>query len=59
MLSPTVDLTTSPATLDSWGTARYGTRCDNSFETYMWGVSASPDGSYFAVATTGASRQLE
>lgn len=49
-----VDLTTPTATLDSWSTGRYGTSCHNSFETYMWGVSASPDGSYFTVGTTGA-----
>ena len=49
-----VDLTTPVATLDPWATSRYGTACSRSFETYMWGVTASPDGSYFAVGTTGA-----
>lgn len=49
-----IDLTTPTATLDSWATERYGTRCSRSFETYMWGVSTSPDGEYFAIGTTGA-----
>lgn len=49
-----IDLAGPVATLDPWATGRYGTSCNRSFETYMWGVTASPDGSYFAVGTTGA-----
>jgi hypothetical protein len=49
-----VDLTGPTATLDSWHTTRYSTTCSRSFETYMWGLDASPDGKYFAIGTTGA-----
>lgn len=49
-----IDLTGPVATVDSWATARYSTGCHSSFETYMWGLDASPDGTYFAIGTTGA-----
>lgn len=49
-----IDLTGPTATLSSWHTARYATRCHRSFETYMWGIDGSPDGTYFAIGTTGA-----
>lgn len=49
-----IDLTGATATLDSWATSRYGTSCHRKFTTYMWGLDGSPDGSYFAIGTTGA-----
>ncbi len=44
----------APATLATWSTSRYSTSCSGSFDSYMRDVSIAPDGSYFAVATTGA-----
>lgn len=49
-----VDLSGGAAALDSWATTRFGTTCSRSFDTYMWGLDASPDGTYFAIGTTGA-----
>lgn len=49
-----IDLTGPAATLDSWATSRYSTSCHRSFETYMWGLDGSPDGTHFAIGTTGA-----
>lgn len=49
-----VDISGATAQLDSWATNRYGAACHRSFETYMWGLDASPDGSYFVIGTTGA-----
>ncbi|MEJ7584230.1 MAG: hypothetical protein WKF43_09120 [Acidimicrobiales bacterium] len=48
-----IDLTTSPDTLANWDTQRYTPRCSGSVDTYMraW---TSPDGTYFAIITTGA-----
>jgi hypothetical protein len=49
------DTTVSPAVLTSWSTDGYNHPCAaNAFDTYMRDVSITPDGSYFAVATTGA-----
>lgn len=49
-----IDISGANAVLDSWSTTRYGTTCSRSFDTYMWGLDAAPDGSYFAIGTTGA-----
>ncbi|MBM6402712.1 PKD domain-containing protein [Phycicoccus sp. CSK15P-2] len=49
-----VDLGSSPVVAPTWRTRRYEPYCFNwAFDTYMRGVSVSPDGSYFVVATTG------
>ncbi len=50
-----IDLAGSSATLDpSWNTAGYTAACaSNSYDTYMRGVSFSPDGTYFVVVATG------
>ena len=49
-----LDLTTSPISVADWSTTRYGDGCSRSFQSYMRDIDISPDGSYFAVATTGA-----
>lgn len=50
-----VDLTTSPAQVrPDWKTTRFEPLCFNwAFDTYMRGVSMSPDGSFFVINTTG------
>ena len=49
-----IDLTGTTATLDPWATDRYEPLCYNwAFDTYVRGVSLSPDGSYFVVNATG------
>lgn len=49
-----VNTSGATATLDPWATTRYSTNCSRSFDTYMYDVDSSPDGSYFVVVTTGA-----
>ena len=49
-----IDLTTNPASLHSWATDRFLANCAAVFPAWVRGVSISPDGSYFAIATTGA-----
>jgi len=45
---------TSATVTADWNTSRYQPYCFNwAFDTYMRGVSFSPDGSYFVVAATG------
>ena len=49
-----LDLSTGTPALANWNTNRFGNGCSSSFDTYMRDVEFSPDGSYFAVVTTGA-----
>ncbi len=49
-----LDLSTGTPALANWNTNRFGNGCSGSFDTYMRDVEFSPDGSYFAVVTTGA-----
>ncbi len=44
----------SPAVVSQWATTRFSSACSSSFDTYMRDVSIAPDGSWFAVVTTGA-----
>ena len=50
-----IDLTGSKAVVRTdWATNRYSPYCFNwAFDSYVRGVSYSPDGSYFVVAATG------
>ena len=46
--------TTSATVTPSWNTNRYNPLClSNAFDSYVRGVSFSPNGSYFVVAATG------
>jgi len=47
------DITGATPTLVNWETDRYRAACAQGYETYMHDVDFAPDGSYFAVATTG------
>ena len=50
-----IDLTGSSATIDpNWNTNEFSGACaSGAFDTYVEDVDFSPDGSYFAIATTG------
>jgi len=50
-----IDLNGSSATIDpNWNTNEFSAACaSGAFDTYVEDVSFSPDGSYFAIATTG------
>jgi hypothetical protein len=49
-----IDLTSTPASVADWSTDRFTPMCSPTFDTYMRDVEFSPDGSYFAIGTTGA-----
>lgn len=49
-----VDLTGPSVTLDSWQTLGFAKTCSSTFETYIYDVDSSPDGTYFVVVATGA-----
>jgi PKD repeat protein len=48
-----IDLSTSPATVSNWQTDRFKPRCYSVFKFVVRDVEFSPDGSYFAIGTTG------
>lgn len=52
-----LDLTSTSAVIDpNWNTSALTARCAyNAFDSYVEDVSFAPDGSYFAIADTGAS----
>lgn len=52
-----LDLGATSATVDpTWNTSQYSARCSsNSFDTYVEDVDFAPNGSYFAVVSTGGS----
>ncbi|MFL6179801.1 MAG: PKD domain-containing protein [Actinomycetes bacterium] len=44
------------ATLQNWGTTRYGNDCNPVFPTYMRDIDFAPNGKFFVVVTTGSYR---
>jgi hypothetical protein len=49
-----VDLDGASAAVDPWRTRRYEDQCFNwAFDTYMRGLSVSPDGKFFVIGATG------
>src|SRR5215218_8819378 len=51
-----LNLATTPVSVTDWATTRFQQQCASVFDTYMRDVDISPDGGYFVVGTTGASR---
>ena len=51
-----LNLTTNPFTLANWQTNRYAGACASGFTYWVQDVDYAPDGSYFAIVTTGAFR---
>jgi hypothetical protein len=49
-----LDVGARPARVADWHTDVYAIQCSPSYPTYMRDVDISPDGSWFAVVTTGA-----
>lgn len=49
-----LDLTGTTAQLRSWRTNFFTAQCSPSFDSYMRDIDFSPDGSFFAIVTTGA-----
>ncbi len=50
-----LDIVGGEVRLNPWFTNRFTQICGPSFDTYMRGVDFSPNGSFFAIATTGGS----
>ncbi|MER7207994.1 delta-60 repeat domain-containing protein [Streptosporangium sp. NPDC000239] len=48
-----VDVAARPAKVADWRTSTYAARCKAVFPSYVRGVDFAPDGSYFAIVTTG------
>lgn len=48
-----IDVGTLPARVADWRTDAYAGRCLDVFPSYVRGLDFAPDGSYFAVVTTG------
>jgi hypothetical protein len=48
-----LNVSNTSATLSGWATSRYGNVCNPTFQSYVRDVDFSPDGSYFALVTTG------
>ena len=51
-----IDTSARPAVVTSWDTQAFAGACNSVFDTYMRGLDISPDGSFFAVTTTGSYR---
>jgi PKD repeat protein len=51
-----IDTAGATASVSTYYTSRFSVACSSSFPTYMRDVDISPDGSYFAIVTTGAYR---
>src|SRR3954447_7731813 len=47
------DITGTAPVLVNWETDRFRAACSSGFQTYMHDIDFSPDGTYFAVVTTG------
>jgi hypothetical protein len=49
-----LDLAGATASVSTWSTQRFTNACNSVFDTYIRDIDISPDGSYFAVGTTGS-----
>lgn len=54
-----VDVGASPARVADWRTGTYAARCLDVFPSYLRGLDFAPDGTYFAVVTTGGALGTE
>ncbi|MGN9843819.1 hypothetical protein ACTMTI_37410 [Nonomuraea sp. H19] len=51
-----IDISGPTARVAPWRTEAYARRCASAFPSYVRGLDFAPDGSYFAVVTTGGAR---
>ncbi len=51
-----IDTSARPAAVTDWDTQAFSSACNSVFDTYMRGLDISPDGSSFAIVTTGSYR---